>query len=110
MRSTAESFLAGTAVIKRKAIASDSGGGGTASWIARGTVSARLAPAPSVRNAEPVTGSRITPDANWMVTLPAETTVLREDRILIDGKTLEVAQVPDRTYEITMPVLASEVI
>ena len=110
MRADAETSLAGTAIIQDKSYVSDGGGGGTTTWTASGTVACRKVAASSVREAEPVTGGAITPDAQWIFTLPAATAISTESRILHSGGTFEVAQVPDRTWEITKRVTANEVL
>ena len=109
MRSVAEATLGGTAIIQTQTLSSDGGGGGTATWTPSGTVACRLVANTPPRDAEPMTGGRITPDADWIVTLPAETSITTERRIVTHGKTLEVAAVSDRTFEITQRVFANEV-
>lgn len=109
MRSTAQDSLAGTAVIKTQTRSSDGGGGGTLAWTASGTADARLMARTPPENAEPTVGNRENPDSDWIVTLPAQTAVETTDRIEIQGKTFEVASVPDRTWEITKRILCREV-
>lgn len=110
MRDTADDALSGTAELQRKQTASDSGGGKTTTWATYATVAARLAPGSPLRDAEPITGERISPDSIWIVTLPAGTDITPADRILIGGKTLGVSEVADRTQEISRRVTAREIV
>ena len=106
MRSTAEECLPGTAVIQTQTFASDTGGGGSLTWTASGTVDCRIAP---VTGNEQIVGERVTPEADWVVTLPAETSVTTESRIITGGGTFNVTALrAPRSYEISRRVEVAE--
>lgn len=99
MRGVMQQALPGTAVIGRDTFISDSGGGGTTTFTASGTVDCRIAP---VSGDEQVTGGRVSPDAEWVVTLPAGTVVDRTDQVTIAGSTYDiVAMRAPRSWELS---------
>lgn len=108
MRTVAEQALPGTAVIQNGTLTSDGGGGNTEAFTARtgGTVACRVAP---LTGREGELGDRITADANYVITLPAGTTVETDDRIVISGITYNVTAVRDRSWEVTRRVEAEKV-
>ena len=108
MRTTLNQSLGGTAVIQSRSYTSDSGGGGTLTWTNSGTVSARISP---LTASEEVTGSRLAPEANWIVTLPANTSITEDSRIVMAGTTYEVEAIRGpRTWEVSRRVEVSEVV
>jgi hypothetical protein len=110
MRETAETTFDSTAVIQAQGWVSDGGGGGTTTWTAAGTVPCHISPMPPLEVPEPEVGERITPNANWVVTLPAETEIDRESRIVVAGTTYEVAAIKaPRTWELTRRLEVTEV-
>jgi HK97 gp10 family phage protein/SPP1 family predicted phage head-tail adaptor len=90
MRGVLNDSLPDSAVIQSRTYTSDSGGGGTATWTAGGTVACRIAP---VSGDERAIGGRLSPDAKWIVTLPANTSVSEDQRLVISGTTYEVEAV-----------------
>lgn len=111
MRDVAEQTLDSTAVVQSKTYASDGGGGGTTVWAASGTVACHLSPIPAYENDEREIAERIAADADWIVTVPAETSVTTENRIVTEGKTLNVeACHAPRTWEITTRLEAREIV
>jgi hypothetical protein len=82
MRETLEDSFSGTAVIQSGTIGDDSGGGGTATWSAAGTVECRVA---SLSGAERELGNRLAEDAKWVLTLPQSATVTTDSRFVITG-------------------------
>jgi head-tail adaptor len=99
MRATAEQTMDGTAVIQTLSTVSDGGGGDTSTWTASGTVACHLSP---ITGDESVHGGRISPDANWVTTLPALTSITRAARVVIAGSTYEVVGLrAPRTWELT---------
>ena len=107
MRGVLERSLPDTAVIHTRSYVSDGGGGGTLGYTAAGTVSARVAP---LTGSEGVTAGRLSPDARWVVTLPAGTSVSEDSRIVISGTTYEVEAVRGpRSFELSRRVEVSEV-
>lgn len=110
MRGIANQTLAGTAVIQGGTVVSDSGGGGTLTWANRGTVDCHISPILVRGEREDVEGGRIDQQADWIVTLPANTTISVKDRIVIDSTFYEVEAVrAPRTWELTRRVEVSQV-
>jgi SPP1 family predicted phage head-tail adaptor len=107
MRTVAEQALPGTAVIHSGTLASDNGGGYTETFTASGTVSCRVAP---VSGAEREEGDRISAESQYVITLPAGTTVETDDRIVAGGVTYNVTAVRDRSWEVTRRVEARKVV
>lgn len=102
MRATAEDALPGTCVIHAGTLASDGGGGYTETFSALGTVVCRLAPAVSRGGGEAERGDRISAEADWVLTIPAGTTVETDDRVTTGGGTYNVVAIRDRDdWEIT---------
>ncbi len=99
MRAVVNTSLAGTAIIERGTLTSDSGGGYTEGWSSAGTVSCRIAP---LGGMEDVTGSRISADADWMLTVPFDTSITENDRVVSAGGTFTVRAVrTPRTFELS---------
>ena len=108
MRATADDALPQACVLYYNALASDNGGGWTETFTAAGTTPCRLAP---LRGDEREIGSRIASEADWMITLPANTVIETDDRIEVAGGTYNVAAVHDRAaWEITRRVETTKVV
>lgn len=107
MRAVAEQALPGTAVINSGTLTSDGGGGYSEAFTASGTVACRVAP---VTGSERELGDRIAADAEYVITLPAETSVETDDRIVTGGVTYNVVAVRDRSWEITRRVEVRKVV
>jgi hypothetical protein len=104
LRSAANLTLPGTAVIRSETWASDGGGGGSMSYTASGTVDCRIAPV-GRQTGEGEIGERMSPDAQWIVTLPANTTIDLQDQIVTGGGTFSVLAIrAPRSYEMTRRV------
>src|SRR5687767_5986156 len=104
MRVVAEDAMPGTAIIQNEAQVSDGGGGYTTTFTSSGTVACRIAPV-GRQTGEGELGDRMSPDAQWVVTLPAETTIDLDNRILTGGGTFSVLAIhAPRGYEITRRV------
>ncbi len=102
MRDVAESALPSSAVITARTSVSDGGGGGSMAYTAAGTVPCRISP---MNGNEQAIADRISSKADYIVTLPAETSVTTDSRLLIDGQTYGVEAVRDRgEWEITRRV------
>lgn len=89
MRETLEESLVDTAVLYSPAWNSDGMGGGTTTWNVAGTVPCRIAPA-LAGEGEVVDGGRVQPDFEYVVTLPAETSINEDMRTLINGATYSI--------------------
>lgn len=109
MRHTADSYLAGTAVIHTATKTSDGQGGYTWTYAATGTVDARLSPE-MLRGAEAITGSRVAEVSPWILTVPASTSIDEDDRVVYNAVTYEVSEVLTWTpWEISRRVRLTEV-
>ena len=108
MRDVAEQTLDGTAVIQARTYSSDGGGGGTSTWSASGTVACHISP---ITADEREIAERIAADAEWIVTLPAETSITTANRVVIASTTynVEACRAP-RTWEITRRAEVREVV
>lgn len=106
MRATAEQALPATAIIQSGTLTSDNGGGYTETFTASGTVACRVAP---VGGSEREEGDRISALSEYVITLPAETTVETDDQIEVAGVTYNVTAVRDRSWELTRRVEARKV-
>lgn len=98
MRSTVDSYLAGTAVLLQPAVVSDGQGGYTDSFTAAGTVDARLAPE-MLRGQERELAGRVAEVSYWILTLPASTAIAETWRVTYDQVTYEVEEVMTRVPE-----------
>ncbi len=96
MRSALEDSLPDTAVIQRGTVHSNAGGGGTTAWVAMGTVACRLSPVSAVKfGTEREVASRLTEVADWLVTMPQDTTIDTNNRIVVGAETFEVLALHD---------------
>lgn len=93
--------LSSTAVLQASTIVSDSGGGGTASWVAAGTFPCRIDPL-TKRPMSTQTAGAIDERSTHVCTLPPTVTVDPANRIVISGRgTFEVTGVRQRTGAFT---------
>ncbi len=91
MRSAVEDSLPGTAVIQTRTFMTDSGGGGTTTWVNSGTVACRLSPRrPSSFGTEREVALRITEIATFLLTVPQSTVIDTNARVATAGSTYEV--------------------
>ncbi len=110
MREVTATTFDSTAVIQAKGWISDGGGGGTTTWAPAGTAPCHISPKPPLEVPEPIVGDRVTANADWVVTFPAETSIDRESRVVIAATTYEVAAISaPRTWELTRRVEVTEV-
>lgn len=107
MQTDLAAFLPDSAVISRYTLARDSMGGGSATYSAAGTVACRISPRSQNPRAGAV-GSRLAERAQWIVTLPANTDVTVYDRVVTSSRTLEVAEVDQRSWELGRVCLCVE--
>lgn len=104
MRSTLVESLPDTCVIQNSTFGDDSGGGGSQTWAAAGTVACRIAP---LAADEQTRGDRVSEDSNWVITLPAETSIQNASRVIVNGGTYNVSAVRERgSWEISRRVEA----
>jgi head-tail adaptor len=109
MRATMAESFPDTAVIKTPQVVGDSGGGGTTSWTAAGTVGCRIAAFGS--GAERNIADRLAEEAEWIVSLPAETAITTSDRVTINNTDFNViAMSAPRSWELSRRVEVSEVV
>lgn len=105
MREHAEITMPDSAVIERPSWVSDGGGGGTASFLAVGTVPCRINPMVPPENAEVVAGNRLESNVRHVVSLPAGTEVRLTDRLSIGNVKYSVSAIRGpRSFEITRRV------
>lgn len=109
MREALEDSLPDTAVLQGSTWTSDGMGGGTTTWSAAGTVPCRIAPA-LAGEGEVVDGGRVQPDYEYVVTLPADTSINEDMQLLIDSATYSIVslRVP-RSYAVSCRVMVKEV-
>lgn len=94
VRDMASSYMRGTIVIYDYAWASDSIGGGTASYTASGTVYGNVAPAPyRWAPTEGVHQDRLQDAPYYLITLPYSATVTTNSRLMSGSTTYEVMEV-----------------
>lgn len=107
MRHSVEAYLPGTAVIQTATRSSDSQGGQSWVYASSSTVDARLSP---VFGGEAELASRISERNAYVLTIPFETSIDADDRVVYDSVTYEVLQVRDRTpWELSRRVFVAEV-
>lgn len=110
MRADLELSLPDTCVVSHPTHVSDGFGGQTTTWTDSASIPCRISPNGQAANEDTI-GDRLRSAAPWIITLPAFTTVLHEDRIKSGGRTFEVVQVnTDRSFEIDIRVACVEVI
>ena len=110
MRGIVNSSLPDSAGIITRTMTADTRGGSTASWSAPTTVACRLAPLLLSPGERDQAGTELDIQ-NWMITLPANTTVHVTDRITIGARTFEVLIVnARRSWEIHTSVRCQEVL
>lgn len=99
MRDAEERSMPGSAVIYRKTETATGMGGMREAWNAIGTVPCDAWPM-SLRGQEIVTGGQVTSRMGWLVSIPYGSDVVAKDLIEIDGRSFEVAGVPnDATWQ-----------
>lgn len=95
--------------ISRPTSASDGRGGHTDTYTTVATVMCRrTGPNISAANEAPA-ADRMQSSIEWVVSLPAGTSVQPKDRLVISGRTYEVNADLDRTTEIARYVVATEI-
>lgn len=100
IRADLDLSLPGTAIVQTEVYASDSQGGGSVTWTAAGTVACRIAPRSALTAGdESEYADRLSAEAEWIATLPAETAVTQKDRLVIEGTAYSVAAVHARDFE-----------
>lgn len=107
LRAAQDDTLPGTAVISRQTLVDDGAGGFTETTAEAYNGPARLSP---VREggAEAQIANQYVNTTGWVVTLPYDTVVLRDDTIQMDGHTLNVVAVLSRSLTTALRVVATE--
>lgn len=82
--------LTDACTITRRALVSDGAGGQTETWPTTITTTCRVAP---VAASEAVLAGQQRIVANWKITLPANTDVRGEDRIVVGARSFEVVAI-----------------
>ena len=102
------SSLGGTAIIQTQSYQSDGGGGGTTVWTKAGSANCRITT--SMTGDERVQGGRIHTDTEYILTLPAETSVTDDSQILYGSQTFALTAIhAPRTWEVSRRVELKEV-
>ena len=94
MRAEQADWLASTATIQTRVPVSDGAGGFDPGWTASGTVACRVA---STGGGEALLGQALRDAATRVVTLPFDADVATGDRLVTDGRVLEVVAVAAQT-------------
>lgn len=92
MQDTQELAMPGTVVIERWTMVPDGMGGSLESWNAVGTVIGRIYPQRTQGN-ELVGGAQVQSEIKWWGTLPYDTVVYAQDRLVYSGRSWEVLRV-----------------
>ena len=103
-RAVLNESLPGTAVVQNFTTSSDSGGGVTETWTAAGTYPCRFGPATLGQMEERERGERISPEADFIFTLPGTATITSNSRIIHAGGTYNVEAVRDRSWPVSTRV------
>ena len=104
MRTVAGGALPDSCVVQTSSFNSDGGGGGTTAWTTSGTVDCRVSPVGGMGASEDNYGDRISAEAEFIVTLPVDTAVTTNSRIIHTAGTFNVEAIRDRSYEVTQRV------
>jgi head-tail adaptor len=88
MRATQARALPETATIRRATTSRTATGGTSESWDDAGSASCRLSSRGVPR--EYLEAGAVSGAHYWMVTMPYDTAVTREDRLIVGGRTLEI--------------------
>ncbi len=106
-RATQALTMTNTATIQRPTHASDGMGGTRTTWATVGTTACRTTAA-GAQDSQLVAG-QLRERASWRVTAPALTDIRTTDRLVIDGRTLEVVGVSaPATYETARVCICAE--
>lgn len=100
MRADQAAWLVGTAVVQTRVPTSDGAGGFDETWAASGTVACRvsyLASQTSIGGGDQVRGAAVRDIAPWTVTLPHDADVSSSDRLVVEGRVLQVVAVAAAT-------------
>lgn len=92
MRAASDAALPGTAVLHRNTLSSDGMGGQSSSWAAYGTVACRVAPG-GAGGGERIAGGEFQGVAPFVITVPYNTDLTHNDRVVYGGSTYEVLYV-----------------
>lgn len=110
LRSLSNQYLPDLCSIQRVTETS-TGDGTTSSWstVASG-IACRVSPLASGANEAIGADQSMTAVSQWTVWLPAGTDVTVKDRIVVSGRTFEVARVGERSYEVIRECLCREIV
>lgn len=110
MRTELETLMPDTVVIQTVARASDGQGGWVDSWAASGTVSGRIDPAPFQFSGEEKAGGAVQPHHAYFVTIPYDTTITTNNRVVVNSETYEITSVDKgKSWAITKRVIVERV-
>jgi head-tail adaptor len=109
LRSLSNQFLPDTAVIQRATI-THTGDGTSTTWATSSTTTCRVSPLASSAMEGVAASAAIQANAQWTIWLPALTDVEVTDRIVVNGRTFEVARVGERSYETARECICRELL
>jgi hypothetical protein len=93
-----------TAVIQSRTVTSDSGGGGSPVWNAKGTALCRIYPV-TIRGKGMIVGGQVNERSTHFCSMPPQTAISTDDRIVIANRgTFEVTIALDTTDALTTRV------
>lgn len=93
MRATEEQAMSSTAVIYRPTYTNGALGSQLQSWVAYGTVACDIWPIPRF-DRERSSGNQELSKGEFYISVPHNTTVTVQDRLIIDSRTYEITFVP----------------
>jgi len=106
MRTAVQEAMPDSAQVRRKTLASDGAGGLIPTWEDVATIACRLAPIG--RGDEVLLAGKPAEESVFVVTLPHDSNVQVEDRLVIGSRTFKVMSMQSRSWEIAKCVIVRE--
>lgn len=108
MRTDQEKLMTETVYVQRLSKTSDGAGGYTETWSTVATTKGRIAPS-TQSGSEELIGGKISPTAEYVITLPWNADVRHSDQLQITGIQYDVVKVEERTRKTALRVLCNRV-
>jgi head-tail adaptor len=108
MRADQEKMMVETVYVQSRTRTSDNAGGYTEVFNTVATVKGRIASASQTGN-EGIIGGKVTPQAEYIVTLPWNTVVNESNRLQISGTQYEVVEVKECSEKTALRVLCNKI-
>lgn len=109
MQETQENYLPDTVTIQRVTISMTTGGGWTESWATLTTTCGRLG-RQNTQPREGESGGKLKVEQLYDLTLPHDTTIEEDDRVVIDSRTYEINKITRPTNKTALRCIVSEVV